>query len=378
MAAMNGRSGIDFEAEGLLDGLEGSEREARLGLLRELEADGVGLEELQEAVQQNRLALLPVERVLSGEGPTYTPRQISELSGVELDLLQDLFRAMGLPRVDPDEPGLDEHDLAVGAAASDLPRGGDRRSGHRRHVAGDGDGDGEHRRGHPRGPRPDPDPARATTSRPWRCASRCRRASSARRSGSVLQYVLNRQLRDQIRRDVMAAGGGFGPDSGGTEICVCFADLVGFTKLGERLPGEELGRVAGRLAELASEAAESPVRLIKLIGDAAMLVSPDAVSLLGAALGLVEAAEAEGEGFPQVRVGAAAGEAIGRGGDWYGRPVNLASRITDIAFPGSVLASESATEMAGDEFAYSFAGERRLKGIDARVRLFRVRRRGEE
>ncbi len=120
------------------------------------------------------------------------------------------------------------------------------------------------------------------------------------------------------------------------------------------------------------------MRLIKLIGDAAMLVSPDAIALLEAALNLVGAAEQEGEGFPQVRVGAAAGEAIGRGGDWYGRPVNLASRITDIARPGSVLASQSATEMAGEGFAYSFAGERRLKGIDSGVRLFRVRRRSEE
>ena len=374
---MNGRSGIDFEGEGLLEGLDGSEREARLALLRELEADGVGIEELREAVQQNRLALLPVERVLSGEGPCYTPRQVAELSGVELDLLQDLFRAMGLPRVDPDETGLDEHDLTsarrlrtireagiadqdivdmsrvMGMAMANIAEG-------TREVLG-------RTLIHPG------DDERAVA---------LRFAMSARVLGpevaAVIQYVLNRQLRDQIRRDVMAAGGGFGPESGGTEVCVCFADLVGFTKLGERLPGEELGRVAGRLGELASEAAESPVRLIKLIGDAAMLVSPDAVALLEAALGLIEAAEAEGEGFPQVRVGAAAGEAIGRGGDWYGRPVNLASRITDIALPGSVLASESTTEMAGDRFAYSFAGERRLKGIDARVKLYRVRRRSGE
>jgi adenylate cyclase len=376
-AAMNGSSGIDFEAEGLLEGLEGSEREARLGLLRELAADGVGLEELREAVSENRLALLPVERVLSGEGPTYTPRQISEISGVELDMLQELFRAMGLPRVDPDEPGQDEHDLA---AAQRL---------HTFREAGISDEDitdmsrvmGMAMANIAEGTR---EVLARALIQPGddEQAVALRFAMAARvlgpEVGNVLQYVLNRQLRDQIRRDVMAAGGGFGPDSGGTTICVCFADLVGFTKLGEQLPGEELGRVAGRLGELASGAAESPVRLIKLIGDAAMLVSPDAFALLDAALNLIAAAEAEGEGFPQVRVGAAAGEAIGRGGDWYGRPVNLASRITDIARPGSVLASEAATEMAGEGFVYSFAGERRLKGIDSRVRLFRVRRPSEE
>lgn len=370
---MGDRSRIDFEAEGLLDGLEGSEREARLGLLEDLAADGVSPEELREAVQQNRLALLPVERVLSGEGPRYTPQEVSELSGVEVGLLQDLYRALGLPRVDPGEPGLDQHDLesarrlrrfreagiadfdildmsrVMGMASASIAEGA--REVMRRTLVTPGDDERD---------------------------IALRFAMSAQvlgpQIGNLLQYVLNRHLRDQIRRDVIAAGGGFGPDSGGAEVCVCFADLVGFTKLGERLPGEELGRVAGRLAELASEAAEPPVRLIKLIGDAAMLVSPDAIGLIEAALALVASAEEEGEGFPQVRAGVAAGEAIGRGGDWYGRPVNLASRITGVARPGSVLASESAIEMAGNAFSYSFAGERRLRGIDAKVKLYRVRR----
>ena len=55
---------VDFEAEGLLEGVEGSAREARLELLRELADEGVPLEELRVAVEEQRLALLPVERVL--------------------------------------------------------------------------------------------------------------------------------------------------------------------------------------------------------------------------------------------------------------------------------------------------------------------------
>ena len=66
---------IDFEAEGLLDDLDGEAREARLALLRELAADGVPLEELREAVAAGRLALLPVERALAGDGRRYTARE---------------------------------------------------------------------------------------------------------------------------------------------------------------------------------------------------------------------------------------------------------------------------------------------------------------
>lgn len=79
-------------------------------------------------------------------------------------------------------------------------------------------------------------------------------------------------------------------------MTVCFADLVGFTRLGERIEPDRLGAIAGRLAAMATEIAEPPVRLVKTIGDAAMLVSPEAVPVLDAALRLVEAAEGENEG----------------------------------------------------------------------------------
>jgi hypothetical protein len=122
-------------------------------------------------------------------------------------------------------------------------------------------------------------------------------------------------------------------------VTVCFADLVGFTRLGEQVAPDELGRVAHRLVELTAERLRGDVRLVKTIGDAAMIVGPDAHAMLELALDLVDAADAEGDDFPQLRVGMAAGPALSRAGDWYGRPVNLASRVTGIARPGSVLAT---------------------------------------
>jgi adenylate cyclase len=92
---------------------------------------------------------------------------------------------------------------------------------------------------------------------------------------------------------------------------------------------------------------------------------------------LIEAADAEGEEFPPLRVGLAFGPAVGRGGDFYGPPVNLASRITGVARPGSVLASGEAREALGEDFRYSYAGERKLKGI-GEVKLYRVRRGGDD
>ena len=78
---------IDFEAEGLLKGTRGKAREARKELLEELAADGVSLEDLRRAVEDDRLALLPVERVLEGDGGRYTAAEVAERSGVPEALL---------------------------------------------------------------------------------------------------------------------------------------------------------------------------------------------------------------------------------------------------------------------------------------------------
>jgi len=191
----------------------------------------------------------------------------------------------------------------------------------------------------------------------------------------TLLYAQRAHLLEQVRRDVIGAADLEAGEMGATtEVSVCFADLVGFTKLGEEIAPEELGAVAERLEELATAAAEPPVRLVKTIGDAAMLVSPDAVAMIAAALALVEAFDGE-EDLPLLRAGIARGPALLQIGDYYGRPVNLASRITAVARPSSVLVDKAARDAAPDAFHYSFAGERRLKGFDAPATLYRARRR---
>ena len=105
-----------------------------------------------------------------------------------------------------------------------------------------------------------------------------------------------------------------------------------------------------------------------------MFVSPQPAPLVDAALQLVEASEAEGDDFPPLRAGVALGPALNRGGDWYGHPVNLASRITGVARPGSVLAAQEVHDAVGeDEYRWSYAGQRHLKGVRGETKLFRVR-----
>ena len=124
---------------------------------------------------------------------------------------------------------------------------------------------------------------------------------------------------------------------------------------------------------MATSAVEPPVTLVKAIGDAVLLVAPEPAPLLRSALALVAAADDEGQQFPQLRVGVASGPALRRAGDWYGRSVNLASRVTNVARPGSVLATREVRDAAREEFHWSFAGDRRLKGVSGAVPLYRAR-----
>jgi adenylate cyclase len=187
----------------------------------------------------------------------------------------------------------------------------------------------------------------------------------------LMEHTLRLHMRDQTRNQLFWQADAGSPNL--RDVWVAFADMVGFTRIGERIDAHDLGGLATRLTDLALETVTPPVRLVKTIGDAAMLVSPAAEPLVDTALTLVERADQQGEDFPPLHAGLAGGVALNRGGDWYGRPVNLASRVTGVARDGSVLATKEVRDAAPGRFQWSSAGAFQLKGFKRRVPLFRVR-----
>ncbi|HVV91142.1 MAG TPA: adenylate cyclase regulatory domain-containing protein [Solirubrobacterales bacterium] len=375
---MAGGTEIDFAAEGLLDDLEGEARAARLGLLRQLSAEGVTTAELRDAVAAGHLTLLPVERAIAGDGPRYSAREVAEISGIDLDLLQRLRSALGIPYGDPDEKAGTEADLQAAVRTKALLDAGFTPEDLVRNARTVGMATARvaeaNRELVVRNLTRPGDTERDVADRLVQTAEALLPLGT-----ETLVYAFRANLLELVRRDVIGAADLASGEIGGTvERSICFADLVEFTSLGEEIAPEELGEVAGRFEELATGIAVAPVRLVKTIGDAVMLVSTEAQPLVEAALDLVAAAAAEGDQFPVLRAGIATGPTLPQAGDYYGRSVNLASRVTGIARPGSVLVDTPTREAAGEVgFTYSFAGERRLKGIDARTKLFRVRREGE-
>jgi adenylate cyclase len=160
---------------------------------------------------------------------------------------------------------------------------------------------------------------------------------------------------------------------GGRSVVIAFADIVGFTQLAEDLPLEALGRIVDDLVDITHDVVTEPVRFVKSIGDAVMLVSPDAAKLMGVVVDLLESAAHRDL---RLRAGIASGLAMSRAGDWYGSPVNIASRITDIAPPGEAWVAESAAVAAGQtsDVTLAFVALRKLRGVRDATRLFRATR----
>jgi adenylate cyclase len=365
---------IDFEAEGLLEGLDGKARTARRELLERLAGEGVPLEELQAAVAAGRLTLLPVERAFGGTGTQYTPREVAEASGVELGLLERAAAALGIPYPNPEEKVLSEADLEAARRMKTLRDAGLPEDGILQVARTIGRATARIAEANRElGVRALMQPGDTERDLALRFAAAAEYMQPL--VEPVLVYALRAHMLEQIRRDMIGAADLASGEMGATtEVSVCFADLVDFTKLGEEIAPEQLGAVAGRLEEMATAVVEAPVRLVKVIGDAVMLISTETEPLTAAALTLVEAADQEAAEFPPLRAGIARGSALTQAGDYYGRPVNLASRITAIAKPGSVLVEEAVKEAAPAAFAYSYAGERHLKGFDSRFKLYRARR----
>jgi adenylate cyclase len=155
----------------------------------------------------------------------------------------------------------------------------------------------------------------------------------------LLEYVWRRHLQASLRRHALQAA------EGGTQgMAVGFADLVGFTAMSQQLSEQALAEVVSRFEELAYDTiAAGGGRVVKMIGDEVMFVTPDVPSAARIALDLSDAYAGD-ENLSDVRVGLASGRVLAREGDFYGPVVNLASRIVNIARPGSVLISESVVE----------------------------------
>jgi adenylate cyclase len=157
---------------------------------------------------------------------------------------------------------------------------------------------------------------------------------------------------------------------------ICFLDITGYTRLtAERgdLAAADLAESLNRLVTRTS--VERGGKPVKWLGDGVMVHFSEPGGGVLAALDMVDGVREVG--LPPAHVGIHAGPVLFQEGDYFGRTVNLASRIADYARPGEVLVTQEVVDEAGDPstgYAFTDIGPVELKGIGGPVHLHSARK----
>jgi adenylate cyclase len=349
------------------------------------EQAGLPMEAIAAAVRAGRLSFAfleaePFRRWAVRSTRTY--REVSEETGVPLELLGGALESMGFARMGPDEP-MREDELAVvpfvrlGHATGVFDLAWLTRLG-RAHVEGlrlINTAWGEAYQARFEGPV---------------LASGGNRQSAMERAAQLsvdflplvdpaLLAIHHRQqellwtegLVERIENELEGAGVLGRP---GRVPAMCFLDLVGYTRLTEDQGDAAAAALAEALAVLVNRSAREHGGVpVKWLGDGVMVHYREPAGAVRSALELV--AQLPQAGLPPAHVGVAAGPVVVQGGDYFGRTVNLAARIAAHARPGQVLVSASVAGSAAPEgVRFVELGELRLKGIAQPVRLLEASR----
>lgn len=153
-----------------------------------------------------------------------------------------------------------------------------------------------------------------------------------------------------------------------------FLDLSGYTRLTEERGDAAAADLAANLAGIAQATSQHHGgRPVKWLGDGIMFHFPDPRESVVSALEMVE--RTPPAGLPPAHVGVAAGPVVMQDGDYFGRTVNLAARISARAGPSEVLVTTEAVEAsASDGVRFEEIGKAELKGFAAPVVLHRAMR----
>ena len=192
----------------------------------------------------------------------------------------------------------------------------------------------------------------------------------------LMDYVHTRFLQHFVAQDVVGHMEAELEDDesavGRVRVAIAFADLAGYTRFTEEEGEEEALSSVERFVERVTATLPEDARVVKTIGDEVMVVGTDVEALVDWAVGFLETLEER----PEPRLGINYGSTLYRDGDYFGREVNLASRVVARARGGEVLVTDSVVDAVSRAAHLRFEpiGSVKLKGFDEPRQLCRAAR----
>jgi adenylate cyclase len=368
---------------GLIPGYDGTWTPAAAAYARvvaRLRARGHSLEQIKRAGENGQLAVGPIENLLSSSGPRRSLREAARVSGVDADLIERVYTAMGLGALPLD--GFSDEDLEVlryAAAVLDaglpLPAFLQLMRVYGQAVAQIADAEVRLIHLYVHEPLMRADVPSVEIAEEMEGLTREILPFAA----PFMNYLHARLLAQFVEQDMIghmeADLGDRALEEGRVRVAIAFADLAGYARMTiERGDEAALGAVE-RFVQAVEQTLPVDARVIKMLGDEVMVVGADAAAMTGWAVELQSGVAPED---PLPRIGIHYGEALYRDGDYFGRAVNQAARVVARAAGGEVLVTRAVVDVAGgiDGLEFKRIGEVRLKGFSEPTELFTASARG--
>ena len=178
----------------------------------------------------------------------------------------------------------------------------------------------------------------------------------------LMLYAWRRHLAAAVSR--IEALGDNEEDLHTAEVTVGFADIVSFTALSNQIAEDKIGDLVELFeSRCADVVAAQRGRIIKSIGDSVLFVNPDPIRAYDTAEGIINVIGRDSR-MPDVRVGLATGSVVMRMGDVFGPPVNMAARLTNVARRNRIIIDANTAELLpSDQFETRRLPERPVRGF---------------
>jgi adenylate cyclase len=339
------------------------EREGTKAVNAFLRSLGATDEQLEEAWRECHVPRLAGDLVFA-EGATLTAADLAADVGIPVDVVLSLWRTMGVVVPDPDRAMFSERDAALVRFLGKSNPMGDHGEELLRVLGSSLSRVAEAAVSvYVQTKEPDLD-APETDLLMW-AQDLAAVSAAALRLGDSMGVIFSHHMRDAIERQRVAQEG-VGERSL-HRLAVGFVDLVGFTPLSIHTAPAHLLELVSKFELKAFDVASTHNgRIVKHIGDEVMFTALHAGDGCAIARDLTRAFAAGIE----PRGGVCFGDVIARHGDYYGKVVNLASRLADLAIPGEVLVDADTAASASGPFEFRPAGHRLLKGFDDPIEVF--------
>jgi adenylate cyclase len=371
--------------QGLIPQYEGEWTPAVIGQARvvaKMRERGHSLKEIRTATEEGRLAFSFLDELLGTEPPRYSLKDAARHTGLEEGLVRRLIAGLGVNREQGDAVSEDELQLlryiaAVLDAGFPLAALLQLVRVYGQAIARIADAEVRLFHLYVHEPLMRSGATGVETAEQMQAMSR----QVLPLAGPILDQIHQRYLQFFVEQDVVGHMesdlDGTAVDLGRMRVAIAFADLTGYTRMTEEEGELSAVDAVERFVEAVEVTLPDEARIIKTIGDEVMIIGSDAAALTDWAVGF-QAMQTE---RPLPRIAVHRGVALFRDGDYYGRDINIASRVSARSAGGEVLVTRPVVEVArvgGGHLEFERIGEVTLKGFSESTEVFVARQRQEE